>query len=70
MSTLYFIREISTGGTRVVDATPYKSREAALRMIFRHLTRGGITKAWIEDQDGHMVMLPELVFAAFEDGRN
>jgi hypothetical protein len=45
MSTLYFIREISTGGTRVVDATPYKSREAALRMIFRHLVRGGITKA-------------------------
>jgi hypothetical protein len=70
MSALYLIREISTSGTRVVDATPYKSREAALRVIIGHLARGGIIKAWIEDQDGDMVMLPELVSAAFEDGRN
>ena len=69
MSTLYFIREISTTGTSVVDATPYKSKEAALRVILGHLARGGIIKAWIEDQDGHMAMLPERVSAAFEDGR-
>ena len=70
MNRSYYVKEISTTGAALTDATPYGSREAALRVIIKHMMRRNIAKAWIEDQDGHMVMPPEDVSAAFEDGEN
>ena len=59
MPGAFYIREVSTGDTRSIDATAYETKEGAAHVILRHLQRGSIKKGWVVDQDERIVISAE-----------
>ena len=66
MRAAYYTREIAVGGILIKGAKPYDSINDALQEIIGHMRQGGIIKGWIEDHNGHRVVLPGQVEAILE----
>jgi hypothetical protein len=64
MNKAYYVREYTASGL-IKDATPYATPDDALNILFQRLKAGGVVKGWIEDEDGHPIMLPDDVRERF-----
>jgi hypothetical protein len=69
MAGAFYIREVSTGDTRSIDATAYETKEGAAHVILRHLQRGSIKKGWVVDENEHTVISAEDIFNLFNSAQ-
>lgn len=70
MSKNYYTREILENQKVRKGTTPYASIKEAREALVENWNRGGVIKGWIEDDEGHPVMLDgDVAKAKFGKGK-